>query len=144
MVSKKEKAAEFFSQGLNCAQSVIGAFSGDLRLDLETAEAVSSGFGAGMGRTQKTCGAVTGAVMTIGCKYFDKDNIPGSKDKARVKTREFLQLFEEKHGSSDCRALLDIDLGTEKGKAEYEEKNMAELKCQEYVKDACEMLEKIF
>ena len=143
-MSKKEKAAEFFSQGLNCAQSVIGAFSGELGLDLDTAEAVSSGFGGGMGRTQKTCGAVTGAIMAIGYKYFDKNDIPGSKEKARIKTREFLQLFEEKYGSSDCRTLLEIDLGTEEGKAEYEEKNMAELKCQEYVEDACEILERIF
>ena len=82
--------------------------------------------------------------MAIGCKYFDKDDIAGSKEKARIKTMEFLQLFEEKYGSSDCRTLLDIDLGSEEGRAEYEEKNMGVLKCQEYVKNACNMLEKIF
>ena len=49
MMSKKEKAAEYFTQGLNCAQSVIGALSAELGLEPGTVGAVSSGFGGGMG-----------------------------------------------------------------------------------------------
>ena len=96
-----------------------------------------------MGRTQKTCGAVSGSIMVIGCMNYNKEDLPGSKEKAYRKTRKFLEEFEEKYGSSDCRELLGVDLNTEEGKEKYKEKNMAELKCLDYVKSACGILEKI-
>ena len=50
---------------MNCAQSVLTAFSDELGLDRNTALRLARGFGGGMGRTGKTCGAVTGAYMVI-------------------------------------------------------------------------------
>lgn len=138
-----EKARNNFKQGLNCSQSVIEALCKKVGLDAETAKAVSVGFGGGMGREQKTCGAVSGGIMAIGCSYFDKEDLAGSKEKAYGKTKEFIQKFEEKYGSSDCRELLGVDINTPEGKEEYKEKKMVKLKCSEYIKDACEILEEI-
>jgi len=77
-MSIKERAVENFKGVLNCAQSVISAYSETLGLDNELARAVSVGFGGGMGISQKTCGAVSGAIIAIGYKYYDKDDIKGS------------------------------------------------------------------
>ena len=120
----KEKASKNFKQGLNCSQSVIEAYSQASDLDPGTAKAVSVGFGGGMGRTQKTCGAVSGAIMAIGCKYYNGNDSAGSKEKAYAKTREFLESFENIHGSSDCIDLLGVDLNTDEGKKEYREKGL--------------------
>lgn len=139
----REKAKENFKKGLNCSQSVLEAFSKKMGLDAETAKAVSAGFGGGMGREQKTCGAVSGGIMAIGCSCFDKEDLAGSKEKAYSKTKEFIKRFEEKYGSSDCRDLLKVDLNTPEGKEEYKTKNMSELKCSEYIQEACDILEEI-
>lgn len=142
-MTEKEKAANNFKGGLNCSQSVIEAWSNASGLDPETAKAVSVGFGGGMGRAQKTCGAVSAAIMTIGCRYYDRDDAPGSKEKAYAKTREFLERFEKKYGSSDCIDLLGVDLKTDEGRKVYREKEMSQKKCLKYVQDACDILEDI-
>lgn len=48
MTSYAEKAMDYFSQGYNCAQSVVTAFNDKLNLDFETALKLSSSFGGGM------------------------------------------------------------------------------------------------
>ena len=87
----KDLASDNFKKKLNSSQSVIEAYSQISGLDSETAKAVSAGFGGGMGRAQKTCGAVTGAIMAIGCKYHDSKDPSGSKERVYERTREFLQ-----------------------------------------------------
>lgn len=140
-MSIKKRAVQNFKVGLNCAQSVLSAYIKILGLDDKSAKAVTFGFGEGMGCAQKTCGAVSGGIMVIGCKYYDKGDLKSSKEKAYKKIREFLERFERKHDSSDCRKLLGVDLNTEEGKTKYKEKNMFEFKCLEYVKDACGILD---
>jgi len=59
-MNRCEKAASLFKEGFNCSQSVLAAFDDYLHLDGSTARSVAAGFGAGFGRTQLTCGAVSG------------------------------------------------------------------------------------
>ena len=63
MKSKEEIAIEKFRSGLNCAQSVVVAFVNYFGYDAKHAMDLSIGFGGGIGRLQKTCGAISGAVM---------------------------------------------------------------------------------
>ena len=142
-MSLKDRASDNFKKGLNCSQSVIEAYSKTSALDPETAKAVSAGFGGGMGRAQKTCGAATGAIMAIGCKYHDSKDPSGSKEIAYKKTSEFLKRFEEINGSTECHELLGVDIKTNEGKEKYKKKNMSETKCLKYVQDACDILEKM-
>jgi C_GCAxxG_C_C family probable redox protein len=65
MEMKEEKAIDSFRSGLNCAQSVLTAYSDELGFDKDLALAIACGFGAGMGRLQETCGAVTGSFMVL-------------------------------------------------------------------------------
>ena len=110
MSIKEEKALELFSNGYNCAQSVLGAFCEDNGLDLHTALKIANGFGGGM-RCGEVCGAVSGAVMAIGLKcgfYIEKDF--KQKGFCNKKSYEFIKKFKEANGSVLCRDLLGVDI----------------------------------
>jgi C_GCAxxG_C_C family probable redox protein len=98
-------------------------------MEREAALAVALGFGGGMARMQRTCGAVTGAIMLIGLRY-GTDGGPDAKKRCYEKVRELVGRFEERHGSSECRALLGLDLGTPEGVARAHES------CGRFVEDA--------
>ena len=70
MQQARERAQYYFDQGFNCAESVTMAFldRDDVNLPAEIV-ALASGFGGGLGRTRNTCGAVTGAVLSLGMLY---------------------------------------------------------------------------
>ena len=100
-IDYEEKAAALFASGMNCSQSVFGAFADDLRIDSETAAKISSGLGGGVGRMRETCGAVTGAALVLGMRH--------GPDKAAVypKVQEFCSAFKSEFGSLVCRELLE-------------------------------------
>ena len=110
MGKREERARELFSNGYNCAQSVLGAFCEDGGLDFISALKLAAGFGGGL-RCGEVCGAVTGAVMALGLRYgfyiekdFEQKNI------CNAKTYEFIQKFTEAKGSVLCRDLLGADV----------------------------------
>jgi C_GCAxxG_C_C family probable redox protein len=142
-MKRSEKAGSYFNQGYNCAQSVLLPFSKEYGMDIDLAGSIASGFGGGFGRLQKTCGAVTGAIMVIGCRFFNKDNLKDSKEVAYQKTRDFIKKFKGRNGSISCLELIGVDLSTGEGSREAKEKNHFEKKCSRYVRDACEILEEI-
>lgn len=142
-MEKSDQAISFFNQGFNCAQSVFSAFSEKFGVDREQARMIASGFGGGFGGLQKTCGAVTGAIMMIGCRFFDKDNLKDSKEIVYQHARDFISKFRSRNGTISCLELIGVDFSTEEGMREAREKNLFEKKCNKYVRDACEILEEI-
>jgi len=139
--SKVEDALSYFDAGFNCSQSVLAAYCEDFGLDLETALLVASGFGAGMGRLQETCGAVTGAFMVIGLKYgFNQKEDKAGKERAYAMVQKFAALFEERNKTIKC-----IDLIGEDMRHGDLMKAMGRVKevCPKLVKDAAEILETI-
>ncbi|MBF0263912.1 MAG: C_GCAxxG_C_C family protein [Gammaproteobacteria bacterium] len=62
-------ASEQFYNGLNCSQSIIAKYAGKYNLDVATACQLATGFGGGMGRQAKTCGALTGAYLVLGLEF---------------------------------------------------------------------------
>lgn len=145
MKSKNEVAVEKFLEGYNCAQAVFYSFSDDLQFDKNTALKLACGFGAGMGRKEEVCGAVTGGILVIGAKYGRGEN----EDKAATeltytKTRELMNRFAEKHGSFICRKLLkDCELTTEEGQKYFKDKDLFNKTCRHCVDSVVEILEHI-
>jgi C_GCAxxG_C_C family probable redox protein len=142
MQSTSDIAVQKFSTGFNCAQSVLSSFSSALGLDEKTASKIACGFGAGMGRQQEVCGAVTGGIMAIGLKF---GNISGddreSKEKTYALTRELIDRFTQERGSCSCRKLLNgCDLSTEKGQKEFRDKDLHNGVCKGCVKSAVEIV----
>lgn len=142
MKSKEQKAIQLFRSGSNCAQSVLSVYSEELRIDNSMAMNISSGFGGGMGRLQKTCGAVTGAFMVLGVfnsqKYAESKE---SKDQTILMIQKFSDKFISINGSLNCKTLLNTDLNTEEGRQLAREKKLFEKVCEKCVGDSIKILD---
>jgi C_GCAxxG_C_C family probable redox protein len=133
-----EKAISYFREGYSCSQSVLMACSGES----EPAARAAAAFGGGMGRQQKTCGAVTGAYIWLGMKY-GAAGLPAESDKNRVyeRVREFNRIFTERNGTDQCSDLLGEDLNSREGKARIAARGLTEKVCEKCIRDAIEIIE---
>jgi C_GCAxxG_C_C family probable redox protein len=143
-MDKTSHALSIFDSGFNCAQSVLTAFCKEFGLHDEMAFKIACGFGGGMGRMAKTCGAVTGAFMVIGLKYGQtQSNDKAAKEKVYTIVREFGDLFAKEHGSLECRELLNCDINTPHGLKTANEKDLFKTICPKCVESAVKILEEI-
>jgi len=137
-----EKAAGILGQGFHCSQCVLIHAAEDLGLDADAALKLSAGLGGGC-FYGGTCGAVTGAVITLGLAY-GYSTPEGAKVQNPIlmqKVQEFNRRFEERHGSITCAELLG---GHSFAKPE-DMKVIAEQKlthnCPALCADACDILD---
>ena len=99
-------ANEYHDKGFNCSQSVVAAFADLTGLSLQESCNISGGFGAGAG-TGELCGAVTGAIMTLGLMTpVDMDDPVGSKKRTVALSKELQKRFMERFGALRCQDLL--------------------------------------
>jgi C_GCAxxG_C_C family probable redox protein len=145
IMDRSERAVARFVSGYNCAQSVLFAFCEDVGLDQNKALKIACGFGAGMGRKEEVCGAVTGGIMAIGLKHGR-----GEKDTQKAteityaKVRELMNLFSEKHGSYICRQLLNgCDLSNDEGHKLYLANDYRNKICKPCVQSVVKIVEEI-
>lgn len=102
-----EKARELFEKGYNCAQSVAGAFAGEMGMDLDMAARLSSSFGGGLGRLREVCGCVSGMAMAAGSVYgYSDPEETEKKGELYALIQEMAGEFKEENGSIICRELL--------------------------------------
>lgn len=144
MNSKTTNALSSFDSGLNCAQSVLKAYADELNSDASYMVDISTGFGAGMGRLQETCGAVTGAFMAFGLynakKYSNNDD---KKEKTYAMIQQFSKEFKATHGTLRCKSLLDCDLTTEEGRKYAKENNLFKKVCEKCIVNAIAIADKL-
>ena len=103
----REKAAQLFLQGYNCAQAMMGAYCDVTGLTPDFAARMASSFGGGMGRMREVCGAVSGMLMVVGLLYGYE--IPGddvSKKEHYHRVQHLAGKFREEAGSIVCREIL--------------------------------------
>ncbi len=106
-MSNVQDAVDNFKKGYNCSQSVVTAYCERFGFDKREAAKMAEGFGGGMGRMRRECGAVTAMFMLAGMKYSNGE--PGD-----IKTRAFIYQvvrdmaaeFEKKNGTIICAELL--------------------------------------
>lgn len=140
-MNKIQKAVETFSQGYNCSQAVLSVYSEELKIDKKQTLKIAQGFGAGMGRLQEVCGAVTGAFMVISLMYGSHDNADiETREKVYGLINEFKKRFENKNNSIICRDLLGVDLVS--GDKQENVKRVKEV-CPVMVQNAVEILEEL-
>ena len=109
------KATEYFNNGYSCSESLI-MWAIDEGLVSEELLPVATSFSGGMG-SGCLCGAIAGAQMIIGSLY-GRNNKHGNDLIARVKAKELVQNFTEKHGATCCRVLTrGLEMGSPERKA---------------------------
>lgn len=103
MKERAELAAEYKTK-MNCAQAVLMAYAEELGKSEEELLALGSGFGAGMGGMEATCGALCGAGIAMG--LLNKSGRPAS-----MLMREALKDFKTRSGATVCADLKGIQTG---------------------------------
>jgi C_GCAxxG_C_C family probable redox protein len=140
-MKRVEEALSLFNE-YNCSQSVAMAFRDLFELDENTLLKIMTAFGAGMGRSEETCGAVSGACAVIGLLY-GHDRISGeeAKEKSYALYREFDRQFREIHETVNCSQLLGCGLVSEDGREKFKSENLKERVCKGCVCDAVTIIE---
>lgn len=111
-MNRYEKAAAYHHQGFNCCQSILAAYSDRTGLTEQASFDLAGGFGAGM-QTGEVCGAIAGAVMTLGLLTpVDPEQPVPSKRRTGALAKEFQKRFEAKFGELRCRPLLKTEVKT--------------------------------
>lgn len=143
-MKKSEKALRYFNNSFNCAQSVFTTFGPELGLTEDDCLRIACAFGAGMGKQQHVCGAVTGALMVLGTKFGKALNDPESKKEfTYTAAEEFLDRFKAKNGSINCKELLrGLNMNDPEELKKINELMLFETSCEKYIQDAVEITEK--
>lgn len=139
-----ETAVNCFKDGYNCAQSVLSTYADRLKITKDFAFRVANGFGAGMGRKQDVCGALTGGILVLNLLYGRGENEDRQKQEDTYgKTRQLMDGFEKKFTTCSCRKLLDgCDLLSPEGQERFKSEKMIE-KCHGFVAYTTELLDDI-
>lgn len=134
-MTNEDIAIKLKAEGYNCAQAVIGASKDKLGANKEVVISCANGFGSGMGKQQKCCGALTGAYMVIG-NYVENSslNIVNKKESASQLIKDLSNKFEAEFGHKDCRDLLGCDNSTEEGKEKIRKEELGKKVCLECIK----------
>lgn len=145
MESRVNIAVNCFKEGYNCAQAVFTTYCELFGVDKNIGYKIASGFGAGMGRMQEVCGAVSGAIMLVGLKHgnINPDDLE-AREKTFSETRNVCEKFKRKNGTMNCRELLGCDINTPEGMRYAKENNLFSDKCAQCVEDAAKIVEEIF
>jgi len=132
-----QKSADHFKSGLYCAESVLLAVTQHKGIQSDLIPKIATGFCSGISRTTGMCGAVSGAIMAINI-LFGRNSAEESVEQNYEAVNKFIELFENKFGSTNCESLIGCDLGTEKGQNFFENNNLIE-RCQLYTGLAARM-----
>lgn len=138
MTDPIQTAQDRFAQGFNCSQAVFSAYASQLGLDDETALKLASPFGGGVAHQGNVCGAVTGALMTLGLARGNA--VTEMKDETYRLAEAFLQRFRERHGTVLCRELIGYDISTPTGLQAARNQRVFKTICPGLVEDATELV----
>ncbi len=124
---------------------MLYAFREESDLPEETALKIACGLGAGMGRKEEVCGAVTGGILVLGMRHGrgSKDD-RSAMESTYLKTRALMDEFAKRHGTFICRKLLNgCELTTEEGQKYFKENELLKRICVPCVQSVVEILESI-
>jgi len=139
-----KRAVAYHATTLNCAQSVLAAFSDVIGMTEDQCCALGSGFGGGL-RYGGVCGTVSAAAMILGIVYphTPKNGMTGKQRSTRL-IREFQRRFKERFDHLDCRDLLaNHDLRGTNMVAELNVTGHCDILIVSAVELLCDMLEEL-
>jgi C_GCAxxG_C_C family probable redox protein len=136
-----QKATAQFERGYSCSQSVFSAFAPALGVAEEQALQTAAMFGGGIGHTGRLCGALSGALMALGLRYGNTTaGDRAAKERDYTLAQELMQRFQERHGTSECRELLGIDIRDEQQYQQARQQGLFKTRCPLFVGGAAQLL----
>mgnify|MGYP001552528859 CR=1 FL=1 len=139
-----ERGVNLFKNGFNCAQAVLFSLKKQTGLSEDDSVRLATGFGAGMGRTQHVCGAISGGILALNVLYgrgLDEDK--ERQEDVYRKIRDLIHRFEEMNNTIICNELLEgCDLQSEEGQNRFHSQNMAE-RCHGFISSVIELTEEV-
>jgi C_GCAxxG_C_C family probable redox protein len=144
-MKRKNNALKYFRSKFNCSQSVLAVFGPEYGISENDCLKIACAFGGGMGRQQHTCGAVTGALMVLGLRYGKGlDDTEDRKEFTYLKTREFFSEFVKLNSYSTCLDLLNgLKMNDPADHQKIKDLKLFDIKCEKYLSDAVEIVERI-
>jgi len=142
-MTKTETSVAAHAAGSSCSQAVFTAFAPDYGLDSKLAHRLSTGLGAGFGRQQRLCGAVSGAALVLGLAMGSEDGSQAAYKEATYEAVfQFIEEIKGEFGAIDCRDLLEgLDLRDPADRATYKELGLSTRVCDRIIKRCVELLE---
>lgn len=139
---KSREAAELFSSGCNCSQTVVIPYLKEMGIDRGLIERISVGFGASIERQGKTCGCISGAIMVLGLKHGNEttSNIENRMKSYRI-SKDFIKSFKDIYTHTECSDLIKLDLNKAEGLEEAKRREVFSNRCSLIVKKTVELLE---
>ncbi len=131
------RSRKLFQSGFYCAESVLMAVAESRHLQSDLIPRIATGFCSGMARSGGQCGAVSGAMLAINL-FTGRQAPTESVDGNYAIVRDLMKQFEERFGSTNCRALLGCDLGTPEGQRFFKANQLIE-HCLDYAEGATEI-----
>lgn len=129
-----ECAAELFSKGFCCSESVLQAVAKSYGIESELIPKIATGFCGGIARTGNVCGAVTGGVMAISL-VTGRDNPSGPRELNQRLIQQLLNKFEMRFGAVVCQQLIGCRLDTPEGHRYFVDNNIR-AKCAVFTREA--------
>jgi len=114
------RGRELFNSGFYCAESVLLGMAEHLGIQSELIPGIASGFCSGIARSCGQCGALSGAILGLGLIYGRKSP-QDSMDIMYRQVQRLLVSFRETFGSTNCRELTGVDLGSVEGQRQFRE-----------------------
>jgi len=134
------KAIARFSEGYNCAQSVLWTMFEYWNGKNELVPRIATAFGAGIGRCGSICGALTGGVMALGIRYGTNEPSVEKRLKSYELAQSLYKQFETKHGSVFCRELIGYNLSDAEELEKARKAKVFEEKCHNFIRTIVETL----
>ncbi|MGE5578889.1 MAG: C-GCAxxG-C-C family protein [Bacillota bacterium] len=127
-----DKAHFMHKKGYNCAETVAWALSSYWNLDMNIASV--TGLGGGIARSGATCGALTGAIVALGCKV---GRVDPADDAKKVLCYRLGQLttdgFVKELGTSLCKDIIGFVLSETGGAEKYAAGGYKDGKCKDAI-----------
>lgn len=133
-----KRSRELIESGFYCAESVLLAVAENRGIKSDLIPKLATGFCSGLSRTCGMCGALSGAVMALSMVY-GRSKPEDSVDEIYTRVQKLMDMFEDKFGSTNCKALTGCDLGTKEGQEEFKAKNIME-QCYNFTEEATRMV----
>ncbi|MFW5734263.1 MAG: C-GCAxxG-C-C family protein [Oceanidesulfovibrio sp.] len=103
-----------------CAESVFGSLVRAMGWDIPNPTALATGFCSGVSRTRGQCGALSGAILALGCG-LGRTSPAESLEPCYAAIEELVEDFCEQFGGRDCLAIAGHDISTPDGLAAFRE-----------------------